>query len=135
MKRHSEAVSPHGDASKKTPLSSGSLFVHDTRRALFLVLSIGLNLLLWGLVAFFLGTGHETVVLRYNAYFGIDLTGRAQQAFLLPASALFFLMLHGVLAFSFFRKGETIAALLLLLSAFLLQGAALIAVSALILVN
>jgi len=130
------ALSVRNDAQHGSPIVPGFReFFGESSRAFFAISATVLNGALWALVYFFIGTGEETVVLRYNVYFGIDLTGRASQAFLVPFLASALLLTHGLLAFIFFRNHESFLSLLLLLSAFLVQIAAAIAVLALVLVN
>ena len=107
----------------------------DVSRAFFLALSMLLLGAMFALVFFRIGTGEAATVLRYNAYFGIDLIGTASQAFLVPTIAGIFLALPALFALFALRWNEPTVALLFTLSGFLLQVVAFIATVALLLVN
>lgn len=111
-----------------------SLFRFGTSTA-FLYGALFLNIILWAAPIIFVGTGDEIVILRYNAYFGINLTGSSWQVLLIPFMASVFFVPHVFLASIFVRNKVFFPALLLMVSSFLVQGAALIAVAALIMVN
>lgn len=108
------------------------------RRGLFLSLflaALSINAALWLLVFFFIGTGSERIVIRYNIFFGIDLTGSASQGFLVPITTTVFFCINTLLAIFFAEKQLPFPALFLSVASFLLHVAALIAVSALLLIN
>lgn len=124
------------DTSKTSPVSSPShsLFRHGVAAAFF-YMSFVLTVVLWGLPIFFIGTGDGTAVLRYNSYFGVDLTGALWQTLLVPAVTTFFFLINTVLALVFIRSRVFAPGRLLMVTSFFLHIAALIVVSALILVN
>ncbi len=111
-----------------------SLFRRGTT-LLFFLASVVLNAALWILTFLFVGVGEATVVLRYNAYFGIDLTGSAWQGFLVPFVTTVFFAMNTLMAFLFVRKGVPFLGIFLMIASFFVHIAALIAVAALILVN
>lgn len=111
-----------------------SLFRSGTAAAFFYA-SIFFNLVLWVLPLFFIGIGEGTVVLRYNAYFGVDLTGSPRQMLMIPFVTTIFFAMNILLAFLFIRKGAVLPGTLLMVASFFLHVAALIAISALIFVN
>jgi len=111
-----------------------ALFRSGTAAAFFYV-SLGLMAVLWILPVAFLGLGDDTVVLRYNAYFGIDLTGSTWQTLLVPFMTTFFFSVNSVLAFLFARKNTVFPGTLLMVASFFLHVSALIALGALLLVN
>lgn len=111
-----------------------SLFRRGTAAAFFYA-SFVLAVPLWCLPVFFIGIGNSTTVLRYNAYFGVDLTGASWQTLFVPAVTTFFFFVNTILAFLFVRRGVPVFGTLLMVASFFLQVAALIVVSALILVN
>ena len=121
--------------SRETPVFRWSSFFSDPARVFFLVASFVLNIFLWGTVLWFFGFGKTTIVLRYNAYFGVDITGSSWQASLLPFLSLVFLLLNILLAALFFRRSEPLVSLLFLLASFFVQIAAGVAVGALLLIN
>lgn len=124
------------DTSKTSPVPSPpySLFRHGAAAAFF-YMSFVLTVVLWGLPIFFIGTGGGTAVLRYNSYFGVDLTGALWQTLLVPAVTTFFFLINTVLALVFIRRRVFVPGTLLMVASFFLHVAALIVVSALILVN
>ncbi len=99
------------------------------------VLSAVIHVSLWLIVLFTLGIGDNTIVLQYNAYFGINLIGLAWQAFLLPFVALVFFVVNTALGLLFFIRGEVFLSTLIFVSLFLVQCAVAIAIAALIMVN
>jgi hypothetical protein len=110
------------------------LFRRGTAAAFFYV-SLLLNVILWFLLALFIGIGDGIVVLRYNAYFGVDLTGSSWQVFLVPFMTTLFFVVNTLMAFIFVRKGALFSGTLLMVASFFIHVAALIAIRALILVN
>ncbi len=125
------ASTPAGEVSSR---AATALFRSGTAAAFFYV-SLGLMAVLWILPVAFLGLGDDTVVLRYNAYFGIDLTGSTWQTLLVPFMTTFFFSVNSVLAFLFARKNTVFPGTLLMVASFFLHVSALIALGALLLVN
>ena len=111
-----------------------SLFRHGTAAAFFYT-SLGLTVALWILPIVFLGLGDGTAVLRYNAYFGIDLTGSTWQTLLVPFMTTFFFCVNTILAFLCIRKSMLFPGTLLMVASFFLHVAAFIALGAILLVN
>lgn len=103
-------------------------------RLLFLF-SCFVQIILWGLLLWFFGVDENVAVLRYNAYFGIGLTGVSKQIFFLPFVSFVFFLTNTILATVFFRRGDRFFALLLFVSSFFVQVGSAISVLALILVN
>ncbi len=103
--------------------------------AVFFFASCILNVALWVALFVRIGIGAGTVVLRYNVYFGIDLTGSPRQAFLIPIMVTIFFVMNMLLAFLFVRRGTPFLGLFLTVSSFFIHVAASIAVLALIRVN
>lgn len=101
----------------------------------FFLGSLLLNGALWTLFLVRIGVGEGMIVLRYNVYFGIDLTGSSWQASLIPLVATVFWGMNVFLAFLFHRKKIFLPSLLLLVASFFVQVAALIALLALVSVN
>ena len=122
------------DTPKVSNIPALSLFRYGTAAAFF-YLSLALSVVLWGLPFFFIGVGNGTAVLRYNAYFGVDLTGALWQTFLVPAVTTTFFLVNTSLAFLFIRRRIFVPGMILMVASFFLHVAALIVVSALILVN
>lgn len=132
MKRLS--IKKLSDDTKQEETPSPKLF--DDPLQIFLVLaSLVSNVLSWALLFFLIGFGTETVVFHYNAYFGVDLTARAWQLTLLPATGLLIFVGNMTLAFEFFRRREQSVALSVSIMSLFAQVSVLIAVVALISVN
>lgn len=94
-----------------------------------------LNIALWTTVFVRIGIGEGMVVLRYNIYFGIDLTGSPFQAFLIPLIATIFFVINVFITWLFVRRGVLFPGLFLAVLTFFVQIAAGIEVFALILIN
>lgn len=132
------------EASKNTMISdtskassvfqTPSLFRRGAAAAFFYV-SLVLTVILWGLPIFFIGIGNGTAVLRYNSYFGVDLTGALWQTLLVPLVTTFFFLVNTSLAFVFIRNRIFAPGTILMVASFFLHVAAIVVVSALILVN
>lgn len=103
--------------------------------AAFFYVSLALSIVVWSLPIFFIGVGSGTAVLRYNSYFGVDLTGALWQTLLVPAMTTFFFLVNTLLAVSCARRRIFASATMLMVASFFLQVAALIVMGALILVN
>lgn len=132
MKRLS--IKKLSDDTKQEETPSPKLF--DDPLQIFLVLaSLASNVLSWALLFFLIGFGTETVVFHYNAYFGVDLTARAWQLTLLPATGLLIFVGNMTLAFEFFRRREQSVALSVSIMSLFAQVSVLIAVVALLSVN
>ncbi len=111
-----------------------SLFRRGVAAAFFYV-SLALSIVVWILPIFFIGVGNGTAVLRYNSYFGVDLTGALWQTLLVPSMTTLFFLANTLLAVSCVRRRIFASATMLMVASFFLQVAALIVMGALILVN
>jgi len=80
-------------------------------------------------------SGNDTIVLHYNAYFGVDIVGSPGQAFFLPGVAAVFLLANMILAARFYGGRERIAAHMLLFAALFVSVSSGIAIAALSFVN
>ncbi|MBI3626527.1 hypothetical protein HY224_00585 [Candidatus Uhrbacteria bacterium] len=93
-------------------------------------LSLLLNLATWAGLLWRLKPTSEPIPLHYNVYFGPDLIGPWQQAYVIPGLGLGFLVLNLVLAYLFYRRERVLAYLLtgltLLIETFLLIGSIMV---------
>lgn len=76
-----------------------------------------------------------TIVLHYNAYFGVDIVGDPWQVLLVPLSALSFFLIDFILARKLYSMRERIAAHVVLFSSFFAALSGAIAVAALSSIN
>lgn len=84
----------------------------------------------------FIIRGEEgTIVLHYNAYFGVDIVGDPWQVLLVPASALSFFLIDFILARKLYSMRERIAAHIILFSSFFAALSGAVAVAALSSIN
>lgn len=95
------------------------------------------NGMLWGACAWFFHRREATVVMKYNAYLGIDpmSVGTWTAPYVLPITALLFLIVHALIAWHFFQKKERVMAHISLFCAVSIQFFACIALASIILVN
>lgn len=99
------------------------------------IMSLVLNLTIWGVLAFFIRPVDFPIILHYNVFFGVDIIGSWWQVFFLPGMGLFILIFDTILAYMLFQKKERIAAYTFLLAAFFIQAGVAIAVASIILIN
>ncbi len=102
-------------------------------------LSAGASLLLHGaaigLLWWFVRPREDLVILRYNAYLGIDLLGVWWQIFLVPALTFFFVLVNLGIAQLVLRRGYPSVAALFLLGSLLLSLAVLVVAATLSFIN
>ncbi len=121
-------------------LKSGSVFrvpllFRSGLISFFFFLSIFFNATLWGIVFFAIGLDERMIVLRYNTYFGIDLTGSPWQAFLVPCMTTIFFAVNTLLTVLCLRNNAVFSGLLLSVGSLFLHISALIAVFSLVIIN
>ncbi|MFC1644913.1 hypothetical protein ACFL08_02715 [Patescibacteria group bacterium] len=100
-----------------------------------LSLSVVVNLAVSAALYFFIGTSGQSIILHYNAYFGVDLVGSWWQIYLMPVAGFFFIIVNLILASYFFYKKERIAAHVLMLTVFMVQLGVVIATISAIMIN
>jgi hypothetical protein len=86
-------------------------------------------------VAYFIRPSTDTLILRYNAFFGVDILGAWWQAYLVPGMCLGFFGGNLVLAEVLARRQAFLAALVLEYGAFLVVLSEVTAIAALISIN
>lgn len=99
---------------------------------------IGATLLLLaasGILFFLVHARDDVVILRYNAYLGIDLLGVWWQIFLVPAVAYFFVLANTALVFLLNRRGYPEAAWLMSVGNWFIAAATLVVAAALSFIN
>jgi hypothetical protein len=100
-----------------------------------LIGSLVLNIVNWGLIAFFIRPVDFPIILHYNVYFGVDVIGPWWQVYFLPFIGLIILGINTVLGYLFYQKKERIVAHLLMLATFIAQIGITIAVASLLIMN
>ncbi|TXH07308.1 MAG: hypothetical protein E6Q06_02880 [Candidatus Moraniibacteriota bacterium] len=106
-------------------------------RARFWVLCFGLTIQasLLGVIAFLIHPSASTFILRYNAFFGVDLLGTWWQMYLVPAVCLVFFLGNIGIAEVMIRRQSYLPALVLILGASLVVLSEAIAMAALTFIN
>ena len=94
-----------------------------------------LNIINWGLIAFFIRPVDFSIILHYNVYFGVDVIGSWWQVYFLPFIGLIILNLNTLLAYLFYQQRERMVAHLLMLTTFIVQIVITIAVAGILLIN
>ncbi len=90
---------------------------------------------IFGVVAFFIRPSADPFILRYNAFFGVDLLGTWWQAYLVPGvSLVFFLGNLSIAAFLAYRSAY-LAAVVLSYGALLITLSEVIAMAAIVSIN
>lgn len=100
-----------------------------------LVASLLVSLATWALMGWFIRPVDFPIILHYNVHFGVDMIGAWWQAYLIPLGGLLILIINTALARIFFMREENFSALLLLLGAFVVQVAVLIAAVGIVRIN
>ena len=100
-----------------------------------LIGSLVLNILNWGLIAFFIRPVDFSIILHYNVYFGVDVIVSWWQVYFLPFIGLIILSINTILGYFFYQKKERIIAHLLMLATFIAQIGITVAVASLLIMN
>ncbi len=108
------------------------------RRRFWLLTWMGatvLHLAAAGILYFLVHARDDVVILRYNAYLGIDLLGVWWQIFLVPAVAYFFVLANTALILVLNRRGYPDTAWLLSLGNWLIAASTVVVAAALAFIN
>lgn len=100
-----------------------------------IIVSLVINFINWGLIAYFIRPVDFPIILHYNVYFGVDVIGSWWQVYFLPLIGLLILAVNTILGFLFYQQKERIVAHLLVLATFIVQICITIAVASLLLIN
>lgn len=98
-------------------------------------LVITLHGLAGGLLYWFIRPSEDLVILRYNAYLGIDLLGVWWQVFLVPGITFLFVLINFIMAKLLFSRGYPGVAALFLIGSILLSGSAVVVAATLSFIN
>lgn len=114
-------------------------FKQDFFKSKIILWSIGLGLLLnfidWIFIWWFIRPVDFPIILHYNVYFGVDMTGNWKRTFFFPEIGLALFFINFFLAFYFFKKEERVASYILLMASMMIQISLLIASGSIILIN
>lgn len=94
-----------------------------------------IQLVIIGAAAYFIRPSTDTLILRYNAFFGVDILGTWWQVYLVPGMCLGFFGGNLALAEVLARRQAFLAALVLEFGAFLVILSEVAAIAALISIN
>ena len=120
---------------KRLKICLGEDFLGNSIVCWLLFLNGVVNVAAWVIIAIFVKPVDFPVILHYNVYFGVDVTGQWWFIFSVPLLGLAIGLLNGLLAAYFYRKKERIASYLLLLSALMVQACVVVATSSLTIIN
>ena len=98
-------------------------------------LLILLHLMIAGIIAFFFRPSDESVILRYNVYFGVDILSAWWQVYLLPLLSLAFTTANTLLAYHFVKRDQWFLSILLLLGSGVIASALAVAIAAIVFIN
>ncbi len=93
------------------------------------------NVVAYGVLFFSVSRLRETVILHYNVFLGVDMTGTYRDLYLVPAIGLLFWAVNLFLGHFFYENQERIAAYMLLLAGVMLEFGVVVAAISLALVN
>ncbi len=97
--------------------------------------SIFFNLADWLALYFFIQPADYPIILHYNVYFGVDVTGDWRRVYVMPAIGLFLFLVNFFLSIYFYRLKERIASYLLLMAALMVQLSLAVAILSVIVIN
>lgn len=110
-------------------------FLKNPILASLVLLSLLINLIVFGVLYFSIGTSGQSIILHYNVYFGVDLVGGWQEIYVMPFIGFLFILVNFLLAYYFYFKRERIISHILMLTALMIQVGVAIAVASLVMVN
>lgn len=96
---------------------------------------VAIQVALFGVVAFFIRPSADPFILRYNAFFGVDLLGTWWQAYLVPGISFIFFLGNLVLALVLAKRRSYLAAVILAYGALLIVLSEVIAMAAIVSIN
>lgn len=100
-----------------------------------LILSLMANLADWLILKIWIRPIDAAIILHYNVYFGVDVTGEWRQVFWAPAIGLILFGINLLLSIYFYNRKERIASYLLLLAILMIQLSLIVASASVILIN
>ena len=100
-----------------------------------IILSLAVNISEWVILKMFVQPVDFPIILHYNVYFGVDMTGNYRSVFLIPAIGLALFLVNMTLSIYFYRRKERIASYLLLMTALMIQLSLLVATLSVVIIN
>jgi len=100
-----------------------------------IILSLAVNLAEWVILKIFIQPVDFPIILHYNVYFGVDMTGDYRLVFFIPLIGLALFSVNLFLSIYFYREKERIASYLLLMTALMIQLSLLVAALSIIIIN
>lgn len=100
-------------------------------------LSVGflVNFSNWIILKIFIKPVDFPIILHYNVYFGVDMTGSWKQVYFLPSIGFVLLVINSLFSVYFYNQKERVASYILLLSAIMIQLSLVIAAVSVIIIN
>jgi len=115
---------------KEHSTERGATFLENAFIKNFLIASIIFLIAGWSILIAFIRPRETPLILHYNVYFGVDLIGTWWQTYILQGVATALLLIHVLLARSFYVKKDRFAAYILLLATnFVLFGVVVVSAS------
>jgi len=99
-----------------------------------LILSSISNLAIWIILKIFVKPVDYPIILHYNVYFGVDVTGNWKNVWIFPMIGIIIFVINLFLSIYFYNK-ERIASYVLLLAAWMIQLSLIVASLGVILIN
>jgi hypothetical protein len=132
-----------GDDNKENPKSLTHRFKLFFKQEFFMnrivlgtvIASLAINLANWIMLAIFIKPVDYSIILHYNVYFGVDMTGSWKSVFFLPGIGLLLFIINFLLAFYFYKRLERIACHVLLMAGLMAQLSIVVANISVILIN
>lgn len=113
---------------------SGAFF-KDKINFWLIIWTLLINIINWLILLIFLKPATENIILHYNVYFGVDMTGKRELAFFMPGIGLIIIAINFFLAKYFHRNNEIIAGYIILIAALMTQISLIIASFSVIIIN
>jgi hypothetical protein len=110
-------------------------FSQNAITAWLITLSLVVNIADWVSLYIFVKPIDAPIILHYNVYFGVDLTGDWKNVYILPAIGIIIFLVNLSLARYFFEKKERIASHVIMIATLMAQLSLLIASTSIILIN
>jgi len=110
-------------------------FFRDKVNLRLIIGTLLVNVINWLILFVFLKPATENIILHYNVYFGVDMTGKRNLAFLMPGIGLIIIIINFFLSKYFYRNDEIVAGYILLIAAFMAQISLIIASFSVIIIN
>lgn len=96
---------------------------------------IAVLVILFVAITFFIRSSSDSVILRYNVFFGVDILGAWWQAYLIPGMCLMFFIGNLLLAQILARRQAYLAGIILLYGAALVVVSGAVATATLVFIN